>query len=222
MVIIVETDEAIRKMLSVVLRRAGFSIRTVGDLDAAGVLFRRKQVDAVICDVNLAPARRKAALQQLAAADPALLSRTVLTTTASERVVQETIASIAFAVVRKPFDIPELVRAVTDCAHGGEEEREAAGHGGKVSPANLRTLQHFVANVPALRDVLRAPAPSPYEMLLRGEIRRTIQELSAALHQAAEIEGSGTRAAVFLAASAVAADLASGPAPIRPVSRNDH
>lgn len=75
---------------------------------------------------------------------------------------------------------------------------------------DLHALQRFVAEVPALRDALSAPAGSQHELLLRGEIRETIRELSAALREAAEIERNGSRAAVFRAASVVAHDLAEG------------
>jgi hypothetical protein len=73
---------------------------------------------------------------------------------------------------------------------------------------DLHTLERFVASVPALRDALSAPMSSPCELLLLSEIRRTVRELSNALQVAADGEPNRVRAAVFLAASMVAADLA--------------
>ena len=85
----------------------------------------------------------------------------------------------------------------------------------KRGAVDLRALQRFVANVPALRDALAAPMPSAHELVLRSEIRRTILALSDALQAAADDERNRTRAAAYLAASTVAAELAAGRLPAR-------
>jgi hypothetical protein len=122
------------------------------------------------------------------------LSRTVITTTAQERALNESEAGNAFAVIRKPFDIEELMRVVVECA------RQTA--------VDISTLQRFVTSLPSLRSVLTAPTPSPRELMLRGEMRRTILKLSVAFHAVAQTELSRTQAAAFLHASAAAAELA--------------
>lgn len=186
-VLIVERDEPIRKMIAVLLRRAGFRTRSIARIDDTPSLFERKHFDVVVAD----------ALQPLAARGPALLARTVLVTTMAPPLLQVEPGTV-FAVLRKPFDIDELVEAVRGCSRASREKR----------PVDVGRLRRFVADAPDLRRVLAAPSESPRELLLRSEMRRTMGELSEALHDAAELEPSRARADTFLAASAVAADLA--------------
>lgn len=73
---------------------------------------------------------------------------------------------------------------------------------------DMRALQRFVENVGSLRAALTAPMATPHELALRGRIRHDVLELCGALEVAAEEETNRVRAAVFRAASVVAADLA--------------
>lgn len=197
-VLIIERDASIRTMMTVVLRRQGFSVRAVPDAGAADTLTERIRVDAVLRDVSAA--------SELAATAPAILRRTIVMTTQAR--LQQ---AAAFAVILKPFDFEELVRVTAACVRQSRDERGI----------DLGSLRHFVASVPDLRRELASGTGSMGELLLVSEMRRTILELSAALHAAAEVQPSRTRAAAFLAASAVAADLAqrtaagSIPAPVR-------
>lgn len=129
----------------------------------------------------------------------ALLAGGRFDVTVGNRDVQERLrdcATGAFAVIGTPLDFEALVHVVR--THSARRR----------DPVDLSALQRFVASIPTLRDALAAPMTTPHELVLRGEIRRTILELSGALEAAAEEEPNRTRAAVFLAASAAAADLA--------------
>jgi DNA-binding NtrC family response regulator len=206
-VLIVEPDESIRMMIEVVLRHADFRTHAVGAIEEAVELIAGDGIDVVVRDLNLARVERARAKQQLVGIAPELLKRTVLTTTAPDRVVEEVGAAKAFAVIRKPFDVEELVRVVRNCAQGAREHEDEEA---RVPPMNMHTVQHFVKSVPALRDALTAAMPTPHELLVRNEMRRTMRELADALYEASEIEHNHTRAAEFFAASVVAADLATG------------
>lgn len=76
---------------------------------------------------------------------------------------------------------------------------------------DMHALQRFVENLDSLRAALAAPMTTTYDLQLRGEIRRNALALSGALDVAADEEPNRVRAAVFRAASVVAADLASVP-----------
>ena len=133
-----------------------------------------------------------------AAADA--LARTRFDVTVGDGSVQQALQrrlTGAFAVITRPLDFEELVRAV------------GRGVAGTPEGIDFHALQRFVGSVPELRDALAAPMPSTDELMLRTEIRRTILELCGALEAAAEGEPDRVRAAVLLAAAAVAADLAS-------------
>ena len=94
----------------------------------------------------------------------------------------------------------------------GDEEREL----------NLETVRRFVSTVPSLHGLLSAPVVSAREAMLRTEMRRTIGALSAALDDAAQGEASPERAAVFCAASTVAAQLATQATHERRAAARDH
>lgn len=206
-VLIVEPDESIRMLIEVVLRHAGFRTHAVGAIEKAVELIAGDDIDVVVRDLNLARAERACVKQQLVGIAPELLKRTVLTTTAPDRVVEDVGAAKAFAVIRKPFDVEELVRVVRSCAQGAREYEDEEA---RVPPMNMHTVQRFVKSVPALRHALAAAMPTPCELLVRNEMRRTMRELAAVLYEASEIERNHARAAEFFAASVVAADLATG------------
>jgi DNA-binding response OmpR family regulator len=197
-VLIIERDDAIRRMISVVLEGARFRVHAVSDLEAAAGVLARERVDAVVRDVSLTPGNRRESLRDLAATPSDVLRKTIVATTGKG--IDD---ANVFAVVRKPFDVSEIVRLVTACVRRTSQARLAP-------PVSLESLQRFVSSVSSLRRVLTATQASPHEMLLRGEMRRAILELSVLLHEASRSERNRTRAAAFLAASVVAAELAGG------------
>ena len=190
-VLIVDGDLAIRRMIAAILEQAGFRAYTEDD--------GRREYAVIVRDVNLTPGKRDDALQQLAATAPEVLRRTIVLTTAPARAAK-TIRGV-FAIIGKPFDLDDLVDAVTRCAG---------------TPLKLDAVRRFVSSAPSLQRVLSVPATCEREAILRAEMRRTIGELSATLGEAAQIEASNQRAAVFRGASIVAARLAAT------TSRHDH
>lgn len=88
-----------------------------------------------------------------------------------------------------------------------------------VRGADVGSVARFARSVPTLRRLLASAAASDRELLLRAEMRRTIAALGESFDEAARLEQSATRVAVYRAAALVAAELASdvaGPA------RRDH
>lgn len=201
-VLVIESDEAIRRMLSVVLQREGFRVRTAASAETAGALAR---ADVIVRDVSLTPAARRESLRQLAAVPAEVRRRTIVATTGRACDGMD-----VFAVLRKPFDIDELVRTVIACAKRTREER-------LVSSPSLASLQRFVSSVPSLRRILTAAQPSPRELLLRVEMRRAMAELSEVLQEASRAERDRARAAAFRAGAMVAADLARVPVAATPM-----
>jgi DNA-binding response OmpR family regulator len=190
--LVVDPDAGIRKMISVLLRRGGFRTQCFSGIEAVSAVVQRR-FDVIVRDLH--------DVTDLTGTPAAILRRTVIVTTAPERLMQGRTTN-AFAVLRKPFDIDALVQTVTACARAQREERSRA------PGAEIRSLRHFMESVPALRNTLAAVPVTPRELLLHTEMRRTILKLSTAFYRAAEAEASSMRAAAFLAASVVAAELA--------------
>ena len=172
-VLIVDGDLAIRRMIAAILEQAGFRAYTEDD--------GRREYAVIVRDVNLTPGKRDDALQQLAATAPEVLRRTIVLTTNPRRAKSPSFQNV-FAIIGKPFDLDELVDAVTRCAG---------------TPLKLDAVRRFVSSAPSLQRVLSVPATCEREAILRAEMRRTIGELSATLGEAAQIEASSKRAAVF-------------------------
>ena len=92
------------------------------------------------------------------------------------------------------------------------------------APVRMESLRRFATSVASLQHMLSVPVTSPSEAALRAEMRRTLGALSATLDEAAHVETSRGRVALFRAASTVAANLAiTAPRPeMAAASRQDH
>lgn len=88
------------------------------------------------------------------------------------------------------------------------------------TPVSMESLLRFATSVVSLQRMLSVPATTPREAALHAEMRRTLGALSATLDEAARVEASRRRAALFRVASTVAAQLAI-PASIA-ATRRDH
>jgi CheY-like chemotaxis protein len=212
-VLIIEADDSIRRLIATTLERAGFRTSSAKDGWPSG----ETEHAVIVRDVNLRPPGRERALEEVAAVAPELLRRTVVTTTAPARAAKAIGAGRVFAVISKPFDLDELVSVVTRCANSSRRTRAKRSRK-EVEPApapdlgpsgEMESVRRFVTSVPSLRQVLSVPVATQAEATLRAEMCRTIGALSVTLNDAACVETSLTRVAVFRAASKVAERLAS-------------
>ncbi len=73
---------------------------------------------------------------------------------------------------------------------------------------DLRSLRHFLRDVPDLRRLLSAPASGEQELLLREAMRRAVAALATVLDGAAGVEAASARAAVLRGTSRIASELA--------------
>jgi len=232
-VLIIDTDSGIRGLVAIVLEQAGFHTVGVDDLQSAATALNTLTFAAVVRDLNLAPSESRRSLKRLAATSPELLRRTVVMTTAAARAEKAIAAGTVFAIVGKPFDIANLVTAVRACALGAcDADRWAAGTPALPHPrqgesetgpsVKLSSVERFVTTVPSLQRMLAEPVASEREAVLRAEMRRTLGTLSSTLLDAAHVEASRIRAAVFRAASTVASQLAMTSSRTPAVRGNDH
>ena len=76
-------------------------------------------------------------------------------------------------------------------------------------------VHSFAARVPGLLAAFAARAESEDELLLRAELRSTIDRLSGAFDEAASLEDDSTHAAVLRAAALVAHELAGVAEPVQ-------
>jgi len=115
-VLVVEDDPAIRRLVSMVLRRDGFVVETANDGVEAVLKLGVVDYDVIVLDLMMPHLDGFAFVRTLADNDPSRLRRIIVTSAASPNVIAERMHGIEVDVLPKPFDIGELVARVRHCA----------------------------------------------------------------------------------------------------------
>jgi DNA-binding NtrC family response regulator len=198
-VLVVEDDAALRTLFMALLTRHGYQVECVRDCDEALHRITRAAYAVVILDL-VAAAAGADVLRRINEAEPALLQRTIITTGMAARELARLDCSLAFAVVRKPFDIDDLVAKVHACARGRESRRQ---HRTRVSSRQLeddreakldRSMRRFASALPELNETFLSSPVCDGEAMLRGEMRRLAGELAQTLAAAAAADADRNRA----------------------------
>lgn len=127
-VLVVDDDPAIQKMLSTLLRRQGISADVVDDGEIALQRLHNREYDAILLDLMLPRTNGFEVIHHLKCLKPDFLNRVIVVTAASERTLQYLDVNDVRKVLRKPFDINELVADVRDCI-----AQKSAAHGSRLN-----------------------------------------------------------------------------------------
>jgi CheY-like chemotaxis protein len=115
-VLVADGDPSIRHLLEVVVRLVSRRAVAAGDGNSVLALLSDRSFDAVVMDLLLPEVSGTTVLERISRDRPELLPRVVLLTTAPpsvwERCPQ---AKSVGAVLRKPFALDELQKALRDC-----------------------------------------------------------------------------------------------------------
>jgi DNA-binding response OmpR family regulator len=114
-VLVVEDDPAICALLEALLRRRGYEFDLVSDGNDAIRRLRCASYSAVLLDLMLPGTFGFDVIRFLRAERPSMTSRVVIITAASTATLENFDGSIVRAVLRKPFDIQELLDHVAAC-----------------------------------------------------------------------------------------------------------
>ena len=117
-VIVVDDDPGLRTLFIAILERKGFTVDVAPDGRAAYDRISRTPYSAIVLDLMMPDVNGFELLERLARECPSLLPRVIVMTGASRRVVQTLDTSSIWGLIRKPFDIDELVTAVLACSDG--------------------------------------------------------------------------------------------------------
>ena len=111
-VLVAEDDAAIRKLICAVVRKQGVEVVSACDGTEALARVQEGSFDALLLDLMMPNQSGWTVVQQLDEARSPLLAKTVVITAASDREIghlpDET------RILRKPFDLRELVRALRE------------------------------------------------------------------------------------------------------------
>lgn len=114
-VLIVEDDEPIRRLVRMVLVRAGFTTDTAADGVEAVLKLGLVEYDAIVLDLMMPNLDGFTVLQTLSDNDAPVLRKIIVASAASPAVIRDRLRHIPFAFVPKPFDLNELVARVREC-----------------------------------------------------------------------------------------------------------
>jgi len=114
-VLLLDDDAAIQRLVSALLRRAGFRVDAVSRGSKAIEALAGSAYDAILLDLMMPTEGGVTVVQHLRKENPALLKRVLLLTATPDSVLRNLERDIA-GVVRKPFTRDELIGAVTKVA----------------------------------------------------------------------------------------------------------
>ena len=114
--LVVDDDSAITTLLVALFRRQNFLIDTAANGEEAIEKLRSADYSAILLDLMLPRMNGFEVIREIKSFAPVLLERTIVVTAASDATLRHFDQSDVYAVIRKPFDLDELVSAVQRCA----------------------------------------------------------------------------------------------------------
>ena len=115
-VLIVDDEPAICKALSIGLSRAGFHVRTALTGDEAIAVLKKEQVDVLVLDLRVQDMRGDVIFELARAEQPHLTYRTLFVTGDISERADRLIRACGCPLLRKPFELRDLIGAVTAMA----------------------------------------------------------------------------------------------------------
>ena len=116
-ILVADDDRALQVLLNVILTRAGFEV----DFATSGQDALRRAVadsyDAIMLDLIFPDLSGIEILNRLEQQRPGSLRRVIVLTGASRGVVDQVDPARIHALLRKPFDIQDVVRLTAECVH---------------------------------------------------------------------------------------------------------
>ena len=114
-VLVVDDDEAIRKLVVRVLRREHYETAEAVHGGEALDRLRERPFAAMVLDLMMPVMSGIEVIRHLETHDDAGTPCVIVITAASERELQQVRSPSVHAVLRKPFDLAALIAAVRDC-----------------------------------------------------------------------------------------------------------
>ena len=115
-VLVVDDDDAIRTLITRVLLRANFDVAQAGNGSEALAKLRKRPFRTVVLDLMMTVMSGFELVDYLRDHDDAGAPCIVIVSAAGERDLQAITSPLVKSVLRKPFDLPELLAAVEKCS----------------------------------------------------------------------------------------------------------
>jgi adenylate cyclase len=117
-VLVVDDDQAMRGLFTTLLKRKGFDVDTAKDGRVAFEQLQRHTYSVILLDLMMPEVNGFELLDKLQRDSPTLLDRVIVMTGASQRAIEKLDTSRIWGLIRKPFDIDNLVTSTVACSEG--------------------------------------------------------------------------------------------------------
>jgi len=117
-VLVVDDDQALRGLYTTLLYRSGFDVDCASDGRAAYDQLNRHTYSVILLDLMMPDVNGFELLDRLRRESPTLLERVIVMTGASQRSIERLDTSNVWGLIRKPFDINNLVSSTLACSQG--------------------------------------------------------------------------------------------------------
>lgn len=114
-ILLVEDNEPTRVLIAALCRRIGIEIELAADGERALELIRTRSYSALVLDLMLPKLNGFELLREVRSFAPQLLGRTIIITAVSDMTLRDFDGGGTLALLRKPFDIADLVDALIAC-----------------------------------------------------------------------------------------------------------
>lgn len=116
--LVVDDDTAVQGLFSALLTRNGFAVDCVPTGRQAFEYLKRGSYSVILLDLMMPDGNGFELIDRLERDSPALLRRVIVMTGAAQRVVEGFDTTRVWGLIRKPFDIDDLVSSASACASG--------------------------------------------------------------------------------------------------------
>lgn len=117
-VLVVDDDPGLQGLFYALLGRAGFSVDSAPNGRQAFECLKRGSYSVILLDLMMPDVNGFELLERIGRDSPALLRRVIVMTGAAQRIVESVDTSQVWGLIRKPFDIDDLILHARACAQG--------------------------------------------------------------------------------------------------------
>ncbi len=122
--LVVDDDPALQGLFTRLLSRKGFAVDAAADGRIAYDQLHRNAYSVILLDLMMPDVNGFELLERLHRDSPSLLPRVIVMTGASQRAVDGLDTADIWGLIRKPFDIDELVTSAIACSRGQRRRRD--------------------------------------------------------------------------------------------------
>lgn len=117
-VLVVDDDPGLQGLFTTLLGREGFAVDCATNGRQAFEYLKRSSYSVILLDLMMPDVNGFELLDRLERDSPSLLRRVIVLTGAAQRVVDGLDTTRIWGLIRKPFDINELMQSTKECATG--------------------------------------------------------------------------------------------------------